>query len=49
MDLVFGTKDGVHGSSALREDKNPRDQAAYWKSLEKFLRSFETGGKNFGG
>jgi dienelactone hydrolase len=49
MDVVFGTKDGVHGSSALREDKNPADYLAYWEHLERFLRSFESGGKNFGG
>jgi dienelactone hydrolase len=49
LDVVFGTKDGVHGSSALREDKNPADFRAYWEHLERFLRSFESGGKNFGG
>ncbi len=49
MDVVFGTKDGVHGSSALREDKNPIDFQAYWNHLDRFLRSYESGGKNFGG
>jgi dienelactone hydrolase len=49
LDTVFGTKDGVHGSSALREDKNPKDYELYWDKLETFFRALESGGRNFGG
>lgn len=49
LDVVYGTKNGAHGSSALREDKNPIDHELYWEHLERFFKSFESGGKNFGG
>lgn len=49
QDIVFGTKDGVHGSSALRSDKNPADAEKYWQKLELFFKTFESGGAGFGG
>lgn len=49
QDIVFGTKDGVHGSSALRTDKNPKDAEKYWEKLELFFKTFESGGAGFGG
>jgi dienelactone hydrolase len=49
QDIVFGTKDGVHGSSALRSDKNPKDAEKYWEKLELFFKTFESGGAGFGG
>jgi dienelactone hydrolase len=48
-DLTVGTKDGVHGSSALRADKNPKDAEKYWEKLELFFKTFESGGAGFGG
>lgn len=37
-DVMVMSKDGVHGSSALREDRNPKSNATYWASVELFLK-----------
>lgn len=48
-DIVFGDKDGVHGSSTLHKDRNPGTSEFYWERVERFLHSIESGGTAFGG
>ena len=36
------TRDGVHGSSSLREDANPRGAADYWMAVTEFLARFKS-------
>ena len=48
-DMQFGIPEGVHGSSTLRADKNPKGNSEYWKRVNTFLESIASGGNNFGG
>jgi dienelactone hydrolase len=48
LDVVFGSAKGVHGASTLRQEKSEAAEE-YWSALERFFKSLESGGKNFGG
>ncbi|MBN9502709.1 MAG: dienelactone hydrolase family protein [Armatimonadetes bacterium] len=37
-DAIIVHADGVHGSSTLRADKNPKSNDYYWKGVETFLK-----------
>ena len=48
-DMMFGAKTGRHGSSTLHEELNPDSNGMYWKGVERYLLSIESGGAAFGG
>ncbi|MCH7945273.1 MAG: hypothetical protein IIC73_04565, partial [Armatimonadetes bacterium] len=49
INMAFGAKTGKHGSSTLHEELNPDSNAMYWKGVERYLLSIESGGAAFGG
>jgi hypothetical protein len=39
LDRILAYAGGVHGSSALRQDKNPRSARFYWNGVKAFLKA----------
>ncbi|MHB8413145.1 MAG: hypothetical protein ACYDDI_14530 [Candidatus Acidiferrales bacterium] len=39
--IHYVAKFAVHGSSTLRDDRNPKGSAANWRAVLKFLKGFE--------
>ena len=48
-DYGYSSAQSVHGSSSLREDKNPEGRERYFDALSQFLRDVESDGRAFGG
>jgi len=38
-DTMLANKEGIHGSSTLRQDRNPKGNSTYWTGVETFLRA----------